>query len=178
MRKATEVVDRILRAYPDYGKAPPAYVAALVEVVAGYPISFHDAFADMKTGIPSRTKYLPTAFDFAEMAKELQATEDRRSRLDALQQRVAQARLTAPEGEYRPQQPARYYDRHNVEITPGEALDRLERHEREKAGIKRATEMTAYVKHLGNGDALVGWQIAIERGISEPPLNWREDIAA
>lgn len=172
MRKAVETVDKILRTFPEYGKAPPSYVASLVEIVAYYP-SLMALFADKVKGIPARCKFLPTIADFVAMATELTPPDDGTSaRVADLAARVEQARLTAPEGDYHAKQIPRYYDKHRNEIRPGEAEERLEQFERDKASMARVQRMTSYVKELGNGDALAGWQIAIERGIQEPPENW------
>lgn len=169
------MAETILRRFPDYGKAPPHYLIAIVELIEGYPEHIQAAFADIKTGIAARCSYLPTIADFVKMAGEILAKEDREAethkRIVDLSERVAELRA-------RPAMPPlksreRFYDRNNNEINPREAEERIAQHEREKDGIRRATEMTAYVKFLGNGDALAGWQIAIERGIQEPPVDWR-----
>lgn len=172
MRKARDTVDKILRNYPDYGKAPPSYVTALIEVVTHYGPDFHEAFADLKTGVSSRTAFLPTPFHFAEVAKEHQVEINRMRRLDEMDVRFKRAILEAPEGPYKPVQPARYYDRRGDEITPRQARERMEQHARDVASMAKVDRMTAFVRELGQGDSLKGWEIVVERGLSEPPAEW------
>lgn len=79
---------RILSSYPDYGKAPAEYLLSMTELLASYPENIIARLADLRTGIASRTSYLPTVHDVTKLANEF---------LDAdLQRRKAPRREAEP----------------------------------------------------------------------------------
>jgi hypothetical protein len=61
-------VERILRAFPDYGKSPPEYVASLVQLMCEYPVHIQEKCADLRRGVASKTDFLPTIKTISEMA--------------------------------------------------------------------------------------------------------------
>lgn len=64
-----------MSAYPDYNKAPPEYLLTLTELLGSYDDETVARLVDMRTGIPSRCKFLPTVADIVEFVKEI---EDRK----------------------------------------------------------------------------------------------------
>lgn len=173
-RRATDIAEKILRCFPDYGKWGPHYVIGLVELIEQYPDHIQDAFADLRNGIPARCKFLPTIADFVVMAGEIMSAEDAKakelSRIADLAARV-EARRRMPEP---PQgkQPVRYHDKHGNWINEREAMESIEQAKRDKESMARAQRMTDYVRWLGGGDGKRGWDIVIERGITEVPADW------
>lgn len=174
-RAAKVIVDAILQSYPDFGKAQPHYIIGLVELVETYPEHIQRAFADKRTGIASRCKFLPTIADFVTMAGEILAAEDAKTseqaRIADLAARV-EARRKMPEPQIGPP-PVRYHDKNGEWINEREAKERAERAAREKEAMAKTKRMTDYVRHLGQGDGLKGWQIVMEQGILEPPADWQ-----
>jgi hypothetical protein len=87
----------ILRSYPDYGKAPPEYVASLMSAIERYPLEVIAQLVDPRKGVPGRCKYLPTVADVVELGDRFEAglreREDRKARYEAREQRL---RLPAP----------------------------------------------------------------------------------
>lgn len=65
------MIEKILKRYPDYGKASDEYVAALTQLVASCDYRTQCRLADIITGISARCKFLPTVADFAEFVAEL-----------------------------------------------------------------------------------------------------------
>ena len=63
-------VEKVLRAFPDYGKSPPSYVTSLVQLFVSYPAGVQDRLTDLKGGIPSKCQYLPTVADVVKLADE------------------------------------------------------------------------------------------------------------
>ena len=168
------MAEKILRCFPDYGKAGPHYVIGIVELVEQYPPHIQDAFADLRTGIPSRCKFLPTIADFVTMAGEILSSEDKanseRARLDDLAARV-QARRSLPLPPVG-KPPIRYFAPGGVEMTETEADERLARHERNKANEQKLARRRAFTTELGNGNATEGEVIMLERGLSDVPADW------
>ena len=174
-RAAKAIITEILHCYPETGKVQPAYVLGLIELVETYPEHIQRAFADKRTGIASRCKFLPTIADFVTMAGEILAAEDAKTseqaRIADLAARV-EARRKMPEPQIGPP-PVRYHDKNGEWINEREAKERAERAAREKEAMAKAKRMTDYVRHLGQGDGLKGWQIVMEQGILEPPADWQ-----
>jgi hypothetical protein len=166
------VAIKILSMFPDYGKAPPEYITSMIEVIAHYPVSFHSAFSDPRKGIPSRTKFLPTPFDFAEMAKELQKDLDHQNRLADMDRRFRATALAAPEGPYEPKPPIRYFDKQGNSISERVALENVARFEADKIKQAEVDRKIAYAKEIGDGDTANGFEIMIEREMEVVPENW------
>jgi hypothetical protein len=73
-RKAAEMAaTKILRCYPDYGKAPPEYVASLMAALDRYPIDIIAKLTDLQTGLPGKCRFLPVPADVVDMAEKLEA---------------------------------------------------------------------------------------------------------
>lgn len=178
-KAATAIVEDVLRCFPDYGKAQPHYVIGLVELVETYPDHIQRAFADKRTGIAARCKFLPTIADFVTMAGEILAAEDAKTseqaRIADLAARV-EARRKSPEPDVG-KPPVRYMDKHGNWINEREAAESIERAKQDKEAMAKAKRMTDYVRHLGKGDGLKGWQIVMEQGILEPPVDWQASTA-
>lgn len=76
----------ILSRYPDYGKAPPEYLAGMAELLASFPTDVIATMTDRRIGISAQHKFLPTQADVIEFAAKLQ--EKRASMRDLRQGRV------------------------------------------------------------------------------------------
>lgn len=72
LNAAAEVIEKILKRYPDYGKASDEYVAALTQLVANYDYKMHRRLEDIMTGVSARFKFLPTVADIADLAREFE----------------------------------------------------------------------------------------------------------
>lgn len=57
-----------MRAFPDYGKAPDGYLLSVSELLSGYSENVRRRLCDLRTGIPSRTSYLPTIEQITKLA--------------------------------------------------------------------------------------------------------------
>lgn len=173
-RAAKGIVDEILRTYPDFGKVQPYYVMGLVEVVESYPEHIQRAFADKRTGIVSRCKFLPTIADFVTMAGEILKAEDAKAseaaRIADLAARV-QARRMLPEPKIG-LPPVQYFAPNGDKISASEAAERLERHNQNKAHVAMMARRKAYVLEIGQGDAERGELLMIERGLDAVPDDW------
>ena len=67
--EAATLAKRLLAGRPDYAGASGQYLAEIGEVVAGYEPDMQAKIVDLKTGVPSRCKYLPTPADIAEFVR-------------------------------------------------------------------------------------------------------------
>jgi hypothetical protein len=65
----------MLGAFPDYGKAPPNYAAAIAKVLADYPANIQERICDLRFGLASKLKFLPTVSDVVEMGDRLLKAE-------------------------------------------------------------------------------------------------------
>lgn len=74
--KATRIAEKILSAYPDYGKAPDGYLLSVTEFIAYQIPEVQEALAHPLTGIATKCKYLPTIADLK------QFIDDRAKRLN------------------------------------------------------------------------------------------------
>ena len=163
--QSRKLVETIVRRFPDYGKVTPQYVAGLIEVMATFPLAVQTEIADIREGISGIAKFLPTVADLVEFGKQIDTKHE-------AAERYRQPRREIDTSEYIPKQIPQYFDRHGERITEREANERAEAHRQAMAGMKRVNRMLAYVKQLGDGDALKGWEIAIANGESEPPAEW------
>ncbi len=66
LRNASAVAKEILTTYPEYSKSPPEYLAAIVKVIASYPLETQNRLANLRHGIPAKCKFLPTVADIVE----------------------------------------------------------------------------------------------------------------
>jgi hypothetical protein len=64
--QAMAAIGEILSCYPDYGTATPEYIVKLADTVATYPASILPALTDLRTGLASTTKVLPTVAHIVE----------------------------------------------------------------------------------------------------------------
>lgn len=67
--------EKMLRAFPDYGKSPPEYVASVVQVLATYPAHVQERIADLRYGLASKSKFLPTISEIVEMGDAVVRSE-------------------------------------------------------------------------------------------------------
>lgn len=84
----------MLAAYPDYGKAGAEYLLSVTELLAEYPLDIQDRIANHRTGVPSLTKFLPTAMEITAFGDELMARRE-------TAKRYANRVQTAPQIEYK-----------------------------------------------------------------------------
>lgn len=61
----------IITRYPEYGKAPPEYLAGLAKLLATYEGDVLAEMTDLRSGISARHKFLPTPADFVEFADQI-----------------------------------------------------------------------------------------------------------
>lgn len=73
LRAGSEAAQTILKRYPDYGKAPPEYLASIAELLADMPPENVRVMADKHIGISAICKFLPTHADFVEFDEKLEA---------------------------------------------------------------------------------------------------------
>jgi hypothetical protein len=105
LENARSLAKSILQRYPDYGKSPPEYIAAVVEIIASYSPWVQSRLADLRTGIPARCEFLPTVAAIVKLAEPLAAqeaeAEERRRRyghvLPASQRLTRRADFDAPQ---------------------------------------------------------------------------------
>ena len=73
----------MLRAFPDYGKSPPEYVASITALLAEYPANIQERLSHVRFGVPSKTEFLPTSKVITELAEKWLQDEREISSLDA-----------------------------------------------------------------------------------------------
>ena len=71
LKAGKEFAEKILKRYPEYGKAPVEYLAAITELLAACDYRTQCRMADIMTGISARCQFLPTVADFAKFAAEI-----------------------------------------------------------------------------------------------------------
>lgn len=71
---------------------PEVYIAAVVRVLSAYPMSIVHRVIDPVTGLPGRTKWLPTIPEINEACEELHERERRIARMDDQAERQLEAR--------------------------------------------------------------------------------------
>jgi len=92
---------RIIACYPDYGKAPPEYLGSLMRALETYSVDVMARLADLRTGVPSKVKYLPTIADVIELGNKLAEDEHKTARYSAIQHRRPIA-IEGPRAAFRP----------------------------------------------------------------------------
>jgi hypothetical protein len=88
LSEAIETVGKMIRGYANAGQAGRSYIGAIAELLARYPRSIALGSADLATGVPSETRFLPTPADVVAFCERKTAamrnvveTEDREHRL-------------------------------------------------------------------------------------------------
>lgn len=171
LKETREAAHSLLAKFPDYGKAAPGYANGITEFMASLSPKELQLVTDPRTGVVARCKFLPTIADFMEIIREY----------DAAQAKYAHIRdysglrpMTAAENEAsRLRQIPRVHDRRGNWLSPSEARESIEQHQCTVASLKRANRLQSWIRHLGNGDSVLGWERAIELGQSEPPAGWQ-----
>ena len=95
LKAGKECAEKILKRYPEYGKAPVEYLAAIAEFVASCDYRTQRRLEDNITGISARHKFLPTVADFAEFVAQINPPP---TRFDRSEYQV----LAEPRQPYRP----------------------------------------------------------------------------
>lgn len=72
----TEVAEKLLTSYPDYGKAHESYLLTITELLASLSDDVIAAVLDLKTGVRARCSFLPTVADIVKCADEYIAKRD------------------------------------------------------------------------------------------------------
>ena len=67
---------RILSSYPDYGKAPPDYLVAMAECLAGLTTEEFSVVTNPSTGIATVSRFLPCVADIHEFLRKEQARHE------------------------------------------------------------------------------------------------------
>lgn len=75
-----EAAKRILSAYPDYGRAPPEYLLTFTELLSTFDDETLAALCDLRTGLATRTAYLPTIADIDKFLRARRAEQEDRGR--------------------------------------------------------------------------------------------------
>jgi hypothetical protein len=135
----------------------------VTEVLATYRDRTLEILADPKLGIPARCKFLPSIAEIIELASDIENPKP-----SFMLSREFVRREVDPES-YRPKQIPVIFDRRGNRVRLSDAID----DEKWRAGMARAQRMTMFIHELGGGDSLRGWEIAMERGLSEPPEDWQ-----
>lgn len=65
----------MLGCFPDYGKAPPEYFGAISSVLTNYAVHIQERICDMRHGLPSKLKFLPTISDIVEFGDAVLKSE-------------------------------------------------------------------------------------------------------
>lgn len=165
------MVSSILKLYPDYGKAPPEYIAGLIAIVASYPVDVQEAFSDIRKGIPARCKFIPTVADFVELGAEIEASKAKWA--------VPQKPVRQPDtSEYNPVVVPQYFDKRGNRMTEREFLEHAADLEQSAIIKKRQDRMNAYAIQLGKGDLFQGWLEIMRLGINEPPKDFEHEAAS
>jgi len=73
LKAGMESAKMILCRYPDYGKAPPEYLASVAELLADMPTENLRAMTDKHIGISAKCKFLPTHADFIEFDEQIES---------------------------------------------------------------------------------------------------------
>lgn len=155
--------------YLDYGKTTDNYTIDIIDLIASYPSDIQARLADLKTGIRSKCKFLPGIADITEFVAEIT-----KSNFPGFGLRdYGHSDGSRREADTEPYHPeiVPYISNRETRNPEHYAAARVE-DAKTREGIRKAERMLAYVKELGNGSALDGWLIAIEREEDEPPLTW------
>jgi hypothetical protein len=80
LKTGRDAAKAILSRYPDYGKAPPEYLASIADLLSSFPDAMLKSLCDKHIGIAARCKYLPTHADFVEYADNWQERQHNLSR--------------------------------------------------------------------------------------------------
>ena len=73
LKAGRDAAKTILCRFPDYGKAPPEYLAGIAELLASFDADVLRTMTDPRIGISARCKFLPTQADIVEVAEALEA---------------------------------------------------------------------------------------------------------
>lgn len=73
LNDCTDMTEKMLRSYPDYGKSPPEYAAGIAGVLSMLSPEIRQEIFDPMRGIRSRCKFLPTIADIVELADQISA---------------------------------------------------------------------------------------------------------
>lgn len=76
----------IVTRYPEYGKAPPEYLAGLAKLLATYPDDVLATMTDIRIGVSARYKFLPTPAEIVEFGERIE--ERRESMRDIRKGRI------------------------------------------------------------------------------------------
>lgn len=137
----------------------------LVELVATYPDEMQDAFADIRKGISSRTKFLPTAAEFVAMGDEIEAYKAKWA--------VPSRPVREPDTEeYNPSVVPQYFDKRGNRMTEREFMVHAEQVYASKRIQQEQDRMQAYAKHIGNGSTERGWKIMMDMGMTAVPADF------
>ena len=69
--------EKMVKCFPDYGKAPHEYLSSITLIMAEYAAHIQERICDLKFGLPSRLKFLPTVSDVVEAGNQaLQAERE------------------------------------------------------------------------------------------------------
>ncbi len=90
----------MLGAFPDYGKAPPNYAAAIAKVLAEYPANIQERICDLRFGLASKLKFLPTVSDVVEMGDKL--LQAQREATDHAQRFAGRVKIDGTKTPFRP----------------------------------------------------------------------------
>lgn len=154
-----------------------AWLEDAVFIFTHYPAKdVREAVLNPMTGFVSVHRWLPGA---AEIKAHLDGRVARRARIINNAKRIV-ARDEEARREAEDNTPERVAER----MAMSKRLTDLSRNIRGMASVSKMdaireqqSEVNAYATWLGNGDIGRGMELMIERGITEPPRNWRTEVA-
>lgn len=155
----------LLKMFPDFDKATKESVAAIAAKLESLSPEMVRKICNPVSGIATRQAFAPTVFHITEFVAEIT-----KSNFPGFGLRGQLAREVDPEP-YHPEI-VPYISNRDTRNPEHYAAAKVE-DAKTREGIRKAERMLAYVKELGNGIALDGWLIAIERGEEEPPADWK-----
>jgi hypothetical protein len=91
-----------MQRYPDYRSAPPEYLVSLTDLLKTYPEWALIRLCDIRTGVTTKTKFLPTPKDVIDFVEPLLEQERKMARFQAIKQRVTAPALGGPTDKPRP----------------------------------------------------------------------------
>jgi hypothetical protein len=99
---ARKAAQTIMQRYPDYRSAPPEYLVSLTDLLKTYPEWALILLCDIRTGITTKTKFLPTPKDVTDFIEPLLEQERKMARFQAIKQRAPVPAISGTVGKPRP----------------------------------------------------------------------------
>jgi hypothetical protein len=174
--QAAELCESLMRCFPPRdGADPRIFIAALATVFSAFPLEAGRHVVHPVTGLPAKLKWFPALSE---------VNEALRSYVERLNLVRHNALKFVSRSEDREHQRALRAEREKSGATDEQRKAKIDA-VLAKSGFRvissgpsfaasqaKAARMSRYVDWLGEGDAVKGWERAVELGHSEPPANW------